>query len=62
LIDEEITKAIHSMMFAVGNLDEAAKAAAGLQRSELEALRDQAIALQRRIEDVASPKSSTRSC
>lgn len=49
-MDEDLTKATHSMMFAVGSLQDAERNATKEQRDELREMIQQAETLQKRIE------------
>lgn len=51
-VDEcgEVTKAIHSMMFAVGSLEDAKRVTTGTMQDYVEALRKEAAELQAKIE------------
>ena len=47
---EDLTKAIHSMMFAVGSLDDAKRITTGRLQDQIETLRKEAAELQAKIE------------
>lgn len=47
---EDLTKAIHSMMFCVGSLEDAKRITTGRLQDEIETLRKEAAELQAKIE------------
>ena len=49
---EDLTKAIHSMMFAVGSLDDAKRITTGNLQARIETLRKEAAELQAKIEQL----------